>query len=99
MDAIYGLATLTFVAVAGKNANAGLPGIRPGSRQVLQHVENVQGFRLTNALPTPAQSVDSSVWNSRAWTYQERILSRRLLLFPHDQIFFKCDHSSCREDV
>lgn len=33
MDAVYAQATLTLVAAQGKNANSGLPGVRPGSRK------------------------------------------------------------------
>lgn len=98
MDVIYQCAILTIVAVSGKSAGAGLPGVRTGSREVRQHIEHVQGLKLTNALLRPASSIDSSVWNSRAWTYQEWKLSRRLLLFADEQITWKCDHVSCWED-
>lgn len=98
MDVIYQSAILTIVALSGKSADAGLPGVRPGSREIRQHIEHVQGLRLTNALLGPASSIDSSVWNSRAWTYQEWKLSRRLLLFAEEQISWKCDHVSCWED-
>lgn len=98
MDVIYQSAILTLVAVSGKGAGAGLPGVRSGSREVRQHVEQVQGLKFTNTLRRPSSSIDSSVWNSRAWTYQEWKLSRRLLLFAKEQIAWKCDHVSCWED-
>lgn len=98
MDFIYQSAILTIVAVSGKSAGAGLPGVRTDSREIRQHVEHVQGLKLTNALLRPASSIDPSVWNSRAWTYQEWKLSRRLLLLAEEQITWKCDHVSCWED-
>lgn len=98
MDVIYQNAILTIVAVSGKNAGAGLPGVRAGSRNVLQHIEHIQGLVLLNSLITPSWSVDQSIWNARAWTYQEWKLSRRVLLVADEQISFKCDHVSCWED-
>lgn len=98
MDVIYQNAILTIVAVSGKNAGAGLPGMRAGSRNVLQHIEHIQGLALVNSLITPSYSIDQSVWNARAWTYQEWKLSRRVLLVADEQISFKCDHVSCWED-
>lgn len=98
MDIIYQNAILTIVAVCGKSADAGLPGVRTGSRDIRQHIEHVQGLKLTNALLRPSSSIDSSVWNSRAWTFQEWKLSKRLMLFAEEQITWKCDHVSCWED-
>ena len=98
MDVIYQEAILTIVAVSGKNAGAGLPGVRAGSRNVPQYIEHIQGLVLVNCLPTPSDSVDRSIWNARAWTYQEGKLSRRVLFFADEQISFKCDHVSCWED-
>lgn len=98
MDVIYQKAILTIVAVSGKNAGAGLPGVRAGSRNVLQYIEHIQGLVLLNSLTTPSYSVDQSIWNARAWTYQEWKLSRRVLFLADEQISFKCDHVSCWED-
>lgn len=98
MDVIYQKSILTLVAVSGKNAGAGLPGVAAGSRNVLQQIEHIQGLDLVNSLITPSYSVDQSMWNARAWTYQEWKLSRRVLLLADEQISFKCDHVSCWED-
>lgn len=68
MDVIYQKAILTIVAVSGKNAGAGLPGVRVGSRNVLQYIEHIQGLVLVNSLTTPSYGVDQSIWNARAWT-------------------------------
>lgn len=35
--------------------------------------------------------VDSSIWNSRGWTLQERALSRRNLIFTREQVLWACD--------
>lgn len=46
MDVIYSQASLTIVAAAGNSANAGLAGVREGSRNVLQHMEVVRNHSL-----------------------------------------------------
>ncbi|KAI4137580.1 MAG: hypothetical protein LQ341_005090 [Variospora aurantia] len=35
-------------------------------------------------------AIDKSVWNTRAWTYQERLLSIRILHFASDRLFWEC---------
>lgn len=37
------------------------------------------------------EDVDASTWSTRAWTYQERSLSRRCLVFAEGQVFWACD--------
>lgn len=87
------------MAAHGDSADAGLPGGREGSRPSLQHVVNVQGMRLATVLASFGQSVDIAFWNTRAWTYQERLLSHRRLYFTCNQVFFDCEHGQYREDM
>lgn len=98
MGNIYSSAILTVVAAAGHDANAGLPGIRPRSRRPNQYSEQIQGMRLVNALPSISETVDQSKWITRAWTYQERELSTRTLIFSERQAYFGCNQKSCQED-
>ncbi|KAJ7537170.1 hypothetical protein O6H91_12G101300 [Diphasiastrum complanatum] len=98
MHNVYGSALLTIVAAAGGDANAGLPGVRPGSRRISQEVMTVDGLRLT--LPLPGlRTVNRSQWNTRGWTYQERILSKRCLMFTNDQVYYKCNRDDWCEDL
>jgi hypothetical protein len=92
MDRIYGSSVLTIAATYGDGADAGLPGVRPNSRKHIQQVETIQGIRLANRPWSFDKSVTDSTWNTRAWTFQERILSSRMLFITEQQIFFKCDH-------
>lgn len=91
-------AVLTIVATAGHDANAGLPGVRPRSRIANQYSEQIQGMRLVNELPSISETVDQSLWITRAWTYQERELSTRTLIFSKKQAYFRCNQKSCKED-
>lgn len=97
MDDIYGGADLTIVAASGDRASAGLPGAGNTPRVNTQLLVEVEGFMLANLLPR--NLVDESIWNTRAWTYQERLLSRRLLSFTDRQIFFACRQMQCCEDT
>src|SRR5436305_4765449 len=101
MDRIYYFATLTVVAFAGQNANRGLPGLGPSSRKNSQHVEEVQGLKLTVPLPNHlATGIDNTApWSTRGWTYQERRLSRRILCFSETQVSFECQYDFYCEDT
>jgi hypothetical protein len=98
MDVIYGLARFTIVAAAGSDADAGLPGVRPGTRSVRQLEEEVQNMRLRSTLAARIP-VDHSPWNQRAWTLQERLLSRRCVIFTEHQGYFQCKSRSWSEDT
>ena len=36
------------------------------------------------------EDMDTSVWNTRGWTLQEHVLSRRRLIFTKEQVLFSC---------
>ena len=99
MDSIYQSSKFTIVAAHGIDSEAGLPGVRPSSRILEQRVIDVRGLKLANVLPQFTYSVDNSLWNTRGWTYQERLLSERKLVFTSDQVYFQCDHGDCSEDT
>jgi hypothetical protein len=99
MDDIYGGAALTIVAVSGDRASAGLPGMGHTPRVNTQHLLEIDGLVLSNRIPGAPKLIEESIWNSRAWTYQERLLSRRLLSFTDRQVFFTCRQMQCCEDT
>ena len=98
MDRVYGRAALTIVAAAGASVRVGLPGIRR-SRILNQHIECVQGLHLSIPLPPLSEAATDSVWNTRGWTFQEALLSRRRLYFTKHQIYFECERDVWCEDL
>jgi hypothetical protein len=88
MDRIYSGAAVTIVAAAGDDARFGLPGVS----RVRQHQQAsiVLGGRRFLAFPDSTQDVRRSKWSTRAWTYQEGLLSRRRLVFTNSQVYFQC---------
>ena len=99
MDVIYGGAELTIIAASGSHADAGLHGIRKDSRKVTQRMEVVRGHELMASMPSPCYEALFSPWESRAWTLQERGLSRRRLVFTESQVYFQCKTTYFYEDV
>lgn len=98
MDIVYGYAFLTIVALAGKDANAGLPGVRLGSRLSLRAVATVPGCGVIETRPKRANSaILESCYVSRAWTFQEQIMSCRILYFFNQQVFFQCEREIRQE--
>lgn len=92
MGMIYSCALLTICATAGSNADYGLPGVQ--SRLRAQVRPRTFAFGIEALLGRPK---DHSVWNSRGWTYQEMVLSRRRLLFTDDEVFFECSQGASAE--
>jgi Heterokaryon incompatibility protein (HET) len=68
MDLVYGAAFVTIMAATGKNAHAGLPGVRPETRRYRQPIEEIMpGLRLAFK-PIYVNHIKDSVYYTRAWT-------------------------------
>ncbi|KAI9166333.1 FAD-binding monooxygenase-like protein 5 [Paramyrothecium foliicola] len=93
MDLIYEKAVLTIVAACGKDANAGLPGVRPGSRFVSDRVVEVKPGLSLSVYTTLDYRLAPTMYHSRAWTLQEYGLSRRAVYFVDDRVYFRCQTS------
>ncbi|PWY95754.1 HET-domain-containing protein [Aspergillus sclerotioniger CBS 115572] len=110
MSQIYGFATFTIVAAAGSNVHNGLPGLHPGTRSLQQkevlvkpsNDDGLPGFSLVTTLQPLAHNshhyLESTEWNNRGWTMQERALSRRVLVFTREQVYWACREASWREE-
>ncbi|KAK5698012.1 hypothetical protein LTR97_006972 [Elasticomyces elasticus] len=114
MDLIYGYAELTICAADGDGANVGLEALyssntehqksyRPGAEQQVivkypTHGKNDAFLELMLSWPSEAY-VACSRWNSRAWTFQERMLSPRCLICVNQRVYYQCNTTTMSEDI
>ncbi|KAL8851351.1 MAG: hypothetical protein Q9221_003718 [Calogaya cf. arnoldii] len=99
MDLVYSNATVTIVAGSGIDASAGLPGLRPGNRNLQMKAAMIQpGLRMM-AVGKGLELLEKWTYSTRAWTYQEVMLSRRTLIFIDGEIIFRCRKTSWYEEV
>lgn len=100
MDSIYRNAAFTIIAAAGGDASYGLPGVtsRRGTRlRVPKTYCMIGNFLIRCGEDSPrvfggpqSKLLRNSKWNTRGWTYQEGLLSRRCLVFTDEQVSFAC---------
>ena len=99
---VYAGAALCIAAASGNDANAGLPRIRSKLGPCFEPIQissTLRGMTLADSLPTMF-IFDRSVWNTRAWTYQERALAKRILFITDRYVYFQCIHGkSFGEDM
>ncbi|CZR69909.1 uncharacterized protein PAC_19809 [Phialocephala subalpina] len=100
MDQVYLNSMLTIVAASGIDSSAGLPGVRRGSRpnHPRQEVTSASGVHFFKPMPTPP-SLSLSKWNTRGWCFQEKLLSKRFLVFSDQQMFWMCRSELWYEDM
>jgi hypothetical protein len=98
MDTIYANAQLTIIAAAGDDPTFGLPGAGGRSR-IPQPLVRVGEHLIASTLPSLSFSLRETKWASRAWTYQEGLLSKRRLIFTDRQVAFECNSMHCRESA
>ncbi|KAI1426016.1 heterokaryon incompatibility protein [Xylaria sp. FL1777] len=98
MDLIYGNGELTICAADG-DASAGLRAMRPENHNLTQPRRTVmRGLDLMVTRP-PEIHIRKSAWNERAWTFQERLLSRRCLIFTNGRVYFQCRSTGMSEEI
>ncbi|KAI0854930.1 heterokaryon incompatibility protein-domain-containing protein [Xylaria cubensis] len=99
LEAIYTRAKLVIVAACGDSIHSGLIGVNDDfPRNRYQISTDVFGFTMANQLHG-FEIATQSVWNERAWTYQEAILARRKLYFTPAEIWFECAEGVQRENA
>ncbi|KAG2120525.1 heterokaryon incompatibility protein-domain-containing protein [Suillus discolor] len=99
MELIYGSSAFTIFAAGGTSAHDPLPGIRPGTRDPKQQIAKIQGLHLAVPLILPCEAIASSAWDTRGWTYQEVMLSRRRIFLTPHHVHFECGKDIWSEDV
>ena len=92
MDRVYGNTVLTIIAGYGEDANTGLSGVQPGSRDSKrQYSEMVNGRRIFISQPCLGEELEhGGDWASRGWTVREGLLSPTCLISTKIQVFWKC---------
>jgi hypothetical protein len=99
MNLIYGNALLTICAADGDDAWTGLKAMHSKEHSNAQNIEEcVPGVSLMVAHLTES-GIRASAWDKRAWTFQERLLSKRCLIFNEGRVFFQCRSTSMSEDI
>lgn len=102
MDAVYSSAKLTIMAALNKSTTSvglsgcprlpGCPG-RPRLPSAMDPWARLQKEerRIHPGFDGSDDAVDISAWNHRAWTFQERFLSRCRLFITESQAIFQCN--------
>ncbi|KAI8648417.1 HET domain-containing protein [Fusarium sp. Ph1] len=107
MLSIYCNAYLTVAASRAKDTSEGLFGERPTREYVeLRYTSgDLRGQALAFNLPLHEEAISSDYLSlpdeplsDRAWGLQERVLSRRMLLYGTQQLFFECNEGFRGED-
>ncbi|KAI0168751.1 heterokaryon incompatibility protein-domain-containing protein, partial [Pestalotiopsis sp. NC0098] len=88
MHLVYGNAHFTICAADG-DADAGLRASSSTLHLPPLTAECLPNVRLLVSRP-PEAVIEDSMWNKRGWTFQERLLSHRCLIFAEGQVYFQC---------
>jgi len=101
MDLIYQNADLTIIAAVGENPTYGLPrvGLRKRKPRYLTACSKIGKHFLISTESWPNEAVEGTKWKTRAWTYQEALLSMKRLAFTEEQMYFECYGMYCGESV
>jgi hypothetical protein len=92
MRIIYGQAFLTIYALSSSNAGVGLLGFSETfPRDMPQDISGSTKTCAYVSMPPNLWDIsDILPYEQRAWTFQERLLSKRCLLFTATHIYFRC---------
>lgn len=89
METIFSCSVLTIIAAAGDGPEYGLPGVSSRHRIKQLSVQVSEEISLL-FYKMPEVAFRESKWNTRGWTYQEGMLSKRRLVFTDEMIYFQC---------
>ena len=98
MHLIYGNAIFTLCAADGLDARDGLLALDQDHQPAQFIATSASGAHLMLHQP-PEASIEASQWNKRAWTFQERLLSKRCLIFTGGRVYFQCRSTGMSEDI
>jgi len=103
MASVYGNATVTISATSADNSTSGFLAREPRPVPVVtlpftQPLSGSLNLYRRDTQRTWDMDVENSEWNRRAWTFQERILSSRVLHFAKNKLYFECCSGDTDED-
>ncbi|KAK0714400.1 heterokaryon incompatibility protein-domain-containing protein [Apiosordaria backusii] len=99
MASIYANSEFTIIAADGADANSGLQGISsPRTFPTLPVLELAPDCHMRPG-PETEEARYFAPWHNRAWTFQERLLSRRSLIFFRGSVIWQCKTSIWAEGV
>lgn len=100
MDRIYRSASFTIAVASNSRAANGIPGYGHTPRRARSSVFRPPlDFDYEVVRPNGVKSiVNPSTWNRRGWTFQERILSKRILFVTEYQALFQCSLATAEEE-
>jgi hypothetical protein len=101
MASIYAESCFTIVAADGKDAKHGLRGIG-GQAETRNHKQTYYEFSAEAKFLQDAMiesEENPSVWHTRGWTFQERAVSRRKLVFVDGTVYWECRAGTWKEDI
>ncbi|CZR45331.1 uncharacterized protein FPRO_15494 [Fusarium proliferatum ET1] len=99
MHKIYRQADLTIIAAAGDSSCYGLPGISTPRARAPSVDLCVGNHHLVSTGRSVKEAIRGTAWASRAWTYQEGLVSRRKLIFTDEQVYLHCMEREFRETI
>jgi hypothetical protein len=95
MDSIYSLAELTIIAASGSDAHDGVAGLSV-PRSVEQDTCRIGDKLAVMTIPTE-NAFPNCTYSQRGWTFQERLLARRSLMFTEGQAYWSCSSADWSE--
>ncbi|KAH8686273.1 heterokaryon incompatibility protein-domain-containing protein [Ilyonectria robusta] len=98
MDRIYGSAVVTIAAASCNHLDEPIVGVTT-ERSVTQLAEQVTADPQINVLVPCKRNTSLRPWSTRAWTLQEKLLSKRLLVFHDGMVDFYCSCGVSYEDM
>ena len=99
MHLVFGRSLATIVVMSGDSADDGLPGVQPDSREPPCNFLRTRDLVMVCRHPGIEMQATGTPYEERAWTFQERLLSPRSIIFTGVEVFFLCGSGSYRETL
>ncbi|KAA8571272.1 hypothetical protein EYC84_000599 [Monilinia fructicola] len=92
MGLVYSQALLMICAADDQSSNDGLRGVNV-ARNLRRYTREILPGLTLSAQYAFDPYLDSSIYNTRGWTYQEEQFSSRILIFTNEQVYFRCTNA------